>query len=72
MKSASILITGMHCDHCVARLSEALNALTGLGKIEIAMGTAKIEFDEAKCTMPAIVQAVRSIEGFDLTAFSTS
>jgi len=72
MKTASIQVTGMHCDRCVARLSEALNTLPGLGAIEISIGVAKIEFDDVQCTMSSIAQAVRSIEGFDLAAFSTS
>lgn len=36
---------------------------------EVRIGTAEVEFDESKCDLLSIVDAIRSVGGLDVTGF---
>ncbi|HUU85621.1 MAG TPA: heavy-metal-associated domain-containing protein [Phycisphaerae bacterium] len=69
MRGTSLQISGMHCDGCVERVRQALGGLAGVVIGEVRIGTAEVEFDESKCDLLSIVDAIRSVGGLDVTGF---
>ncbi|MCX7988265.1 MAG: heavy-metal-associated domain-containing protein [Thermodesulfovibrio sp.] len=57
MKKLKIYIEGMTCQHCVKRVSDALDSL-GVDKADVEIGEATIEFDENKITIDKIGKAL--------------
>lgn len=58
MAEATLKIEGMSCQHCVARVKKAIEALNGIQISEVAVGSAKVGFDESKITKEEIAAAV--------------
>lgn len=54
-----VKIGGMHCEHCVGRVTGALEALGCRAKVSLADGCAKIRYPES-VTVDAILEAIRS------------
>jgi len=57
MKGLNLTITGMSCNHCVMAVKKELSKLP-LEKSEVAIGSAKIEYDESKTDLKKIVEAI--------------
>jgi copper chaperone len=51
-------IEGMSCQHCVARVKKAIDALSGIQNSEVAVGSAKVVFDESKISKEEIAAAI--------------
>ncbi len=47
MSSRTLTIDGMHCEHCVDAVREALNDLDGITVKAVEIGTANISVDSA-------------------------
>ena len=60
MKSLVLHIEGMSCGHCLNAVNQALAKLPGAKPIQVRIGRADIEYDEAVTTPQAIAEAVRS------------
>ncbi len=60
MKEIKISIEGMSCQHCVMRIKKALEALSGISKIAVEIGSATIVFDESKIRQSDIEKAIIS------------
>ncbi len=58
MAQAIIKIDGMSCMHCVGRVKKSIEGLAGVKSTEVAVGSAVVEFDDAKLTKAAIEQAI--------------
>lgn len=58
MTEATLKIEGMSCQHCVARVKKAIEALKGIHIYEVAVGSAKVRFDESKITKEEIAAVV--------------
>jgi copper chaperone len=56
-------ITGMSCGHCVASVSRTLKGIAGVNVDEVRIGSATVEFDEAKTSAAALAKAVTD-EGY--------
>lgn len=56
-----LVIDGMHCGSCVARVTSALSKLEGVEVRKVEVGSAEVVYDEAKLTSEAITQAVDRI-----------
>jgi copper chaperone len=48
MAEATIKIEGMSCQHCVMRVKKVIDAVAGVTKSDVAVGSATIQFDESK------------------------
>lgn len=57
MKKMTILIEGMTCQHCVKRVTEALNKI-GIEGADVEIGKANIVFDENKINLQQIAKAL--------------
>ncbi len=62
MSSVRIAVSGMTCQHCVARVEKALQAVNGiLGVyVDLTDGAAEVDFDEGTVSIDEIVAAVKS------------
>jgi copper ion binding protein len=58
MPDTTMKIEGMSCQHCVMRVKKAVEALPGVSRAEVAIGTARITYDEAKVKEKDLEQAV--------------
>lgn len=62
MTTHELKIEGMTCGHCVRAVEQALAAVPGVKKAEVAIGTAKVETD-AQVARSALVAAIEE-EGY--------
>jgi copper chaperone len=59
----NLKIDGMHCGACVRRVTLALQKVEGVeaGAVDVEVGSASVNYDEAKTTEQEIVDAVDRI-----------
>jgi Cu+-exporting ATPase len=62
-QQATLQITGMTCASCVAHVERALRELQGVSQaiVNLATGTAKVEFDPSQVSLEQMAQAVREV-----------
>jgi len=46
----TLTIDGMHCEHCVDRVEEALTGVDGVAVRNVAIGTAEVSYDASEVT----------------------
>jgi len=56
----TLKIDGMSCQHCVAAVKKAVDALEGIDSSDVAVGSAKVLFDDSKTSRDAIAAAVQA------------
>ena len=67
MRSVHLSITGMSCEHCVARVTKALNALEGLEVDAVRVGAAEVRFDPTRRSLDDILAALGNV-GYQASA----
>ena len=58
MAQASIKINGMSCGHCVSRVKQAIDGLSGVSQSDVEIGSATVTYDEARLSVADIEAAV--------------
>ncbi|MEW6739262.1 MAG: heavy-metal-associated domain-containing protein [Nitrospirota bacterium] len=58
MAETTLKIDGMSCQHCVTRVKKAIDAVAGVTKSDVAVGSATIQFDESKTKKEEITAAI--------------
>jgi copper ion binding protein len=58
MSGATLKIEGMTCQHCVMRVKKAVEQLPGVSQAEVAIGAARITYDESRIKEQDLEQAV--------------
>ncbi len=58
MSAASISIDGMSCMHCVMRVKKAIENLPGVASVDVEIGKATVEFDDATISRKDIESAI--------------
>ncbi len=71
MKQLEVTIDNMHCEACVAKVREALNALPALRIADVQVGAAQVAFDDEKLSAAAVVAAIRNA-GFPVKSFKAT
>jgi uncharacterized protein HI_0292 len=67
MKNVRLTITGMHCGGCVKSVTQVLEALDGVEKVNVDLqGYADIQFDESKVYVSQLIETIEDA-GFDAT-----
>lgn len=66
--TATLKISGMSCQHCVNRVKKAIDAL-GVIAADVQIGSATVEYDEAKLSADAVKKAVEEA-GYPVVAVS--
>jgi len=59
MAVTTLRIEGMHCGHCVGKVSKALAAVPGVNVKKVEIGSATVEYDAAQSGLDALAAAVR-------------
>ena len=68
MKNVRLTITGMHCGGCVKSVTQVLEALDGVEKVNVDLqGYADIQFDESTVSVSQLIETIEDA-GFDATA----
>jgi copper chaperone len=67
MRETTLKIDGMSCGHCVGSVKKALTEVDGLTVQNVAVGTATVEYDEARVS-PAEIAAAVSAAGYPASA----
>ena len=63
----TISIEGMHCQHCVAAVTEALKAVSGVSSVNVSLEQNNAVVEGASLDDAALKAAVEDT-GFDVTA----
>ena len=58
MAETTLKIDGMSCQHCVMRVKKAIDAVAGVTKSDVAVGSATIQFDESKAKKEDVIAAI--------------
>ncbi len=58
MSESTIQIDGMSCMHCVMRVKKAIEALPGIQGLNVEVGKATVQFDDAKTSQKDIEGAI--------------
>lgn len=58
MEENTILIDGMSCQHCVARVKKAIEALAGVKGLNVSVGKAEVSFDGSETGIAEIKDAI--------------
>lgn len=58
MAETTLKIDGMSCQHCVMRVKKAIDAVAGVTKSDVAVGSATIQFDESKAKKENIIATI--------------
>ena len=68
MASIKLSVSGMTCDHCVAKVEKALQDVDGVWGVVVELdgGTAEVDFDDAKAGPDALTEAVKAA-GYEAT-----
>jgi copper chaperone CopZ len=53
-------IGGMSCQHCVAAVKKAVDAVEGVTASEVAVGSARVTYDDASTGRDAIARAIET------------
>jgi len=69
MQIEHLTVSGMSCGGCVSRVTEALQALPGVGNVEVALSTGKVDvsYDE-RLTRPAQMTSAIEKAGYSVGA----
>lgn len=59
MKRAVVIIDGMSCNHCVMRVKKALEGLSGVKTVNVEIGKATVEFDDAQTEEQGLTEAIQ-------------
>jgi copper ion binding protein len=60
VKETILDISGMSCQHCVARVQKAIAVLPGILEMDVTVGKAAVSFDESMVSERDIKQAVET------------
>lgn len=63
MTEATFSIQGMNCGHCVKAVHSAVSSVPGAIALEVAIGSAKVSWDEERTSLEVILEAVED-EGY--------
>ncbi len=67
MKSHELTIEGMSCQHCVMHVKKELSKISGLVVEDVRIGSARVQYDDAKVSPKHLEQAVQEA-GYKLIA----
>lgn len=64
MKNIIIKIKGMGCQNCVNAVTESLNELEGISKVNVSLEkeSAEVEFDETKINVDKMIETIKELE----------
>ena len=69
MENATLNVTGMTCQGCVASVTRVLKAVPGVSDVVVMLqpGTATVVYDATRTTLPVLKAAIEDA-GYDVAA----
>ena len=69
MENATLNVTGMTCQGCVASVTRVLKAVPGVADVVVTLqpGTATVVYDATRTTLPVLKAAIEDA-GYDVAA----
>lgn len=67
MATVKLTISGMSCGHCVGSVSGALKGVAGVGKADVSIGSAVVDYDPAQASLEQLRDAVED-HGYAVTS----
>ncbi|MCZ0756796.1 copper chaperone CopZ [Anoxybacillus sp. J5B_2022] len=63
----TLQVQGMTCGHCKAAVTNALQALDGVSRVEVHLqeGTVDVDYDETKVSVEKLKEAIEE-QGYDV------
>lgn len=65
----TIAIEGMHCEHCVKAVTDALAAVAGVDKVAVSLADNNAVVEGAELDNAALTEAIEDI-GFDVAGIA--
>lgn len=65
----TIAIEGMHCEHCVKAVNDALAAVAGVDKVAVSLADNNAVVEGAELDNAALTEAIEDI-GFDVAGIA--
>ncbi|OKO96330.1 Copper(I) chaperone CopZ [Geobacillus proteiniphilus] len=67
MMTITLQVQGMTCGHCKAAVTNALQALDGVSRVEVHLqeGTVDVEYDETKVSVEKLKEVIEE-QGYDV------
>ncbi|AKM18182.1 Copper chaperone CopZ [Geobacillus sp. 12AMOR1] len=67
MMTITLQVQGMTCGHCKAAVTNALQALDGVSRVEVHLqeGTVDVEYDETKVSVEKLKEAIEE-QGYNV------
>ncbi len=65
MKSATLTVTGMSCDHCVTAIEGALKSAGVSGKVDLTQKTVQVDYDETKVELNVVKNVIEN-QGYEV------
>jgi copper chaperone len=64
MQTETINVTGMTCGGCVGKVTKALTAVPGVGRVDVSLlGKASVDFDEKLTSRAHLQSAIKDADG---------
>ncbi|EES73392.1 copper chaperone CopZ [Paenibacillus sp. oral taxon 786 str. D14] len=65
MKTMTLQVSGMSCQHCVNSIEGALKQIGVEGKVYLANGSVEVRFDESKISESLVKETIEE-QGYDV------
>ncbi|WP_433616243.1 copper ion binding protein [Paenibacillus cellulositrophicus] len=65
MKTITLNVNGMSCQHCVNSIEGALEQIGAGGKVNLSNASVEVQFDETKLTESKIKETIED-QGYDV------
>jgi copper chaperone len=67
MEKTAIKVEGMSCEHCVASITKAVEALPGIASVAVSLAdkSVAVEYDSSKITLDKIKGEIEE-QGYDV------
>ncbi|RKN79001.1 copper chaperone CopZ [Paenibacillus ginsengarvi] len=65
MKTTTLQVEGMSCQHCVNSIEGALKQIGAAGQVSLAQNTVQVTYDESKISLEQIKEAIEE-QGYDV------
>ncbi|CUA80687.1 copper chaperone CopZ [Anoxybacillus flavithermus TNO-09.006] len=67
MMTITLQVQGMTCGHCKAAVTNALQTLDGVSRVEVHLqeGTVDVDYDETKVSVEKLKEAIEE-QGYDV------
>jgi copper chaperone len=67
-ETSTYLVQGMHCDHCVASVTEEVSTIPGVSDVQVDLGSGELVITSDTAVPTSAVEAAVDAAGYSLAA----